>query len=83
MLSEQSQCMPGEICYNKPPGDWKLKPYNGLDEDHPIRRRFLEEQIKAANKEREPCDHVGPGRTTQADADLYEMFGTKHDSPQK
>ena len=69
--------MPGENCPNKPPGDWKLKPYNGLDENHPIRRRFQEEQDRVTNDETDPWGHEELKKTTQTENYFNEMSDTK------
>ena len=82
IMSKQTHCLPGEICESKPPDDWKLKPYNGLDENHPLRRRFLEERNRAANDE---IDSMGInfGKTKKPDNVLYEMFATQHETKER
>ena len=78
IMSNQTHCRPGEICESKPPHDWKLKPYNGFDEDHPVRRRFLEERERAANGEIDSMS-ISFGKTKQPDNFLHEMFGTQQE----
>ena len=82
IMSEQAHCLPGEICESKPPHDWKLKPYNGLDEDHPVRRRFLEERERAANGEIDSMS-ISFGKTKKPDNFLYEMFATQQETKER
>ena len=82
IMSEHAHCLPGEICESKPPHDWKLQPYNGLDEDHPVRRRFLEERNKAANDDIDSMS-IRFGKTKKPDNFLYEMFATQQETKER
>ena len=72
----QAQCQPGELCVRKPPGDWKLRPYNGLDKNSPIRKRFLAERNSANNVGDSNSRHFGTPANENED-DLSDFFYTK------
>ena len=82
LMSEQSRCSAGEICEGQPPHDWKLKPYNGFEEDHPLRRRFWEENRRGDDA---GGHSIGTSRSygnTKEDNFIHDMFEVQ-DKPLK